>query len=322
MDRRQFLKSIALQVGTYGLLATELGTLGCTDSKPKEIVTSNSSYQIKDGVLTQSIQDKEHISIGIFADIHGNRKNSQFFADKINDISDIFFLAGDLLNSRLRDSVSGYEEIIKSVEPIAQKNKLVLVIPGNHEKKIDYKNALEDLTSHYANVVDMNTIPVADLDSLTIVGLGGNANQMFCVRNGYLRTKEDFFELGELVKKYQTDKPLLVATHMPKLYETSKGLDVIDSGINVGGHYLAEVRNALNSKFAVSGHIHEAFGLIDSNERTVKQGEYSDSLDFNPGAVYDHYKKPRFEEHKKVLKPAAGVMEFKNNKARAYIVNK
>ena len=69
-----------------------------------------------------------------------------------------------------------------------------------------------------------------------------------------------------------------------------------------------------DSKFAISGHIHEAPGLITSDEQPVKQGELSDRLDFNPGAVYDHVGRN--------LKPAAGILEFKKDKARAYILNR
>ena len=161
----------------------------------------------------------------------------------------------------------------------------------------------------------MDKVPVADLDDLTIVALGGNANSRFCVPDGYLRNREDFERLGELAKQYQGDKPLLVVTHIPQKYRTKKGLDVIDRGcINVGGEDLARVRKAIGSKFAVSGHIHEAYGLITPDEQPVKQGELSDRLDFNPGAVYDHVGRN--------LKPSAGILEFKEGKARAYILNR
>ena len=150
---------------------------------------------------------------------------------------------------------------------------------------------------------------------MTIVALGGNDNPRFNVPEGYLRTREDFERLGELAKQYQGNKPLLIATHIPKKYGTKRGLDVVDSGgMNVGGIDLARVRKTIGSRFGVSGHIHEAYGIITPDEQPIKQGELSDRLDFNPGAVYDHLQRPN-------LKPAAGILEFKNNQARAYILN-
>jgi hypothetical protein len=186
---------------------------------------------------------------------------------------------------------------------------------GNHEQTKTYSKALKDLTSKYPNVVDMEKVPVADIDDLTIVALGGNDNPRFNVPEGYLLNREDFERLGELAKQYQSDKPLLVATHVPQKYQTKRGLDVIDrGGINVGSEDLARVREAIGSNFAVSGHIHEAYGIITSDEQPVRQGELSDRLDFNPGPVYDHLRRG--------LSPAAGIIEFKDGNARAYILNR
>ena len=75
-------------------------------------------------------------------------------------------------------------------------------------------------------------------------------------------------------------------------------------------------------KFSPRSQIHEAYGLITSDEQPVKQGELTDRLDFNPGAVYDHCWERRLQQTGKKLKPAAGIIEFKENKARAYILNR
>lgn len=320
MNRREFLGWLGKGALVAGAVASGIPLTGCNkkSDSPRTINLNGVEYQVQDGVISQATRGDGQIKLGVMADLHAHQGNSQFFANQLNQEGvDVYFLAGDLSHSfgdyeRTKDD---FNEILDVVEPVAATGKLVLTVPGNHEQTRAYAKALEHLTSKYSNVVDMDKVPVADLNDLTIVALGGNANSRFCVPDGYLRNRADFERLGELAKQYQGDKPLLVATHIPQKYRTKRGLDVIDrGGINVGGEDLARVRKAIGSKFAVSGHIHEAYGLITPDEQPVKQGELSDRLDFNPGAVYDHVCRN--------LKPAAGILEFKDGKARAYILNR
>jgi Icc-related predicted phosphoesterase len=320
MNRRDFLKLLgggALVIGAASVGIPLLSRKGDSDT-PRTINLNGIEYQIQDGIISQATRGDGQIKLGVMADLHAHQQNSQFFANQLNQEGvDVYFLAGDLSHSfgDYEGAKDDFNEILGVVEPVAATGKLVLAVPGNHEQTRAYSKALEHLTSKYSNVVDMDKVPVADLDDLTIVALGGNANPRFCVPGGYLRSREDFEKIGELAKQYQGDKPLLVATHIPQKYRTKRGLDVIDrGGVNVGGADLARVRKAIGSNFAVSGHIHEAYGLITPDEQPVKQGELSDRLDFNPGAVYDHVGRN--------LRPAAGILEFKEGKARAYILNK
>lgn len=314
MDRREFLGWLgrgALAAGafTWGI------PLGCTKKPDSTRKINGLEYQIQDGVIRQTTRGDGQVKLGVMADLHAHQQNSQFFANQLNQEGvDLYFLAGDLSHSfgDYEGTKDDFNEILSVVEPVAATGKLVLAVPGNHEQRKAYGKALEHLTSKYSNVVDMETFPVADLDGLTIVAFGGNDNPRFNVPNGYYR--EYFKEIEDLVKQYQGDKPLLVATHVPQRYQTRRGLDVIDSGKNVGAVDLRRVRDAIGSKFAVSGHIHEAYGLITPDEQPVRQGELSDRLDFNPGAVYDHVGRN--------LRPAAGVLEFKEGKARGYILNR
>ena len=320
IDRREFLKWLGRGALVVGATASGLPLTGCSDKKNNSFKTINVNginYQIKDGVISQATRGDGQIKVGVMVDLHAHQKNSQYFANQLNQEGvEVYFLGGDLSHSfgDYEGSKDDYNEIISVVEPVADTGKLVLVTNGNHEQRKTYKKALDDLTSKYNNVIDLEKVPVVDLDDLTIVALGGNANQRFCVPDGYLRSREEFEKLGELAKQYQSDKPLLIATHIPQRYSTKRGLDVVDRGrMNVGGADLARVRKAIDSRFGVNGHIHEAYGIITPDEQPVKQGELSDRLDFNPGAVYDHVGRN--------LKPAAGILEFQGNKARANILN-
>jgi len=316
-NRRSFLETLARVA--LGLGAVSLVRCSNKESNTPKIININDiQYQIQNKVINQAIKGNGKIKLGVMADLHAHQDNSQYFANQLNKEGvETYILAGDLSHSfgDYQGAKDDYNEILNVVEPIAETGKLVLAIPGNHEQRKTYSKALEHITSKYENVIDMEKVPVADLDDLIIVALGGNANSRFCVPGGYLRNRKDFEKLGELAKQYQRDKPLLIATHIPKRYSTKNGLDVIDrGGINVGGIDLTKIRKAINLKFAVSGHIHEAYGIITPNEQPIKQGEFSEELDFNPGAVYDHVGRN--------LKPAAGIIEFNQNKARAYILNR
>ena len=321
MDRREFLQWLgkgALVVGATSL-GLSLNSCSKKPDSPKTINVNGLEYQIKEGVISQATRGNGQLKLGVMVDLHAHQKNSQYFAEQLNKEGvNVYFLGGDLSHSfgDYEGAKDDYGEIISVVEPVADTGKLVLVTNGNHEQRKTYRKALDDLTSKYANVIDLENVPVVDLDGLTIVALGGNDNPRFNVPEGYLRTKEDFERLGELAKQHSSDKPLLIATHIPQKYLTKRGLDVVDSGgMNVGGIDLARVRRAIGSNFGVSGRIHEAYGIITPDEQSIKSGELSDRLDFNPGAVYDHLQRPN-------LRPAAGILEFKDGKARAYILNR
>jgi len=321
MDRREFLQWFGKGALVTVATASGLSLNGCS-KKPDSLRTikiNGLEYQIKNGVISQATRGNGQMKLGVMMDLHAHKENSQYFTNQLNrEGIDVYFLGGDLSHSfgDYEGAKDDYGEIMSVVEPAADAGKLVLVTNGNHEQRKTYRKALDDLTSKYTNVIDLEKVPVTDLDGLTIVALGGNDNPRFNVPEGYLRTKEDFEKLGELAKQYQNDKPLLIATHIPQKYDTKRGLDVVDSGgMNVGGVDLARVRKAIGSRFGVSGHIHEAYGIITPDEQPIRQGELSEKLDFNPGAVYDHLQRPN-------LRPAAGILEFKEGKARAYILNR
>lgn len=321
LERRHFLLELATKVivGSVAIYVSPI--IGCrreSHISSRTLYLKDSTYKIQNGVLTQSTKGEGRIKLGVLADLHAHQNNSQYFANQLNKENvDVFILPGDLSHSfgDHHGANDDYQEILDVVEPIADKGKLVLVTNGNHEKRKTYFKALKDLTSKYPNIIDMEETPVADLDDLTIIALGGIVNPRYCIAHGFLRTTKDFDHLASLARKHQTEKPLLIATHLPKRYSTKRGLDLTEKGINVGGIDLARIRKTIDSKFAVSGHIHEAFGIITPDEQPIKPGELSDKLDFNPGAVYDYLKRP-------YLRPAAGILEFIGNQARASIINR
>lgn len=316
-SRRDFLKTLAKFAVASAIPNMILPLTGCGYKPREKINVRGTNYLIKNGVLTQDNNKKDEMRLAILADCHAQGSKVKYFIPILESQKvDAHLIAGDLSWSfgDYEGARNDYSEIIDVIEPVASTGNLVLVYPGNHEQTKTYRAALDTLMRKYENVVDMESVPVADLGGLTIAGLGGNDNPRFNVSDGFLRTSQEFQKLAEMARDYQKEKPLLIATHVPKKYSSAKGLDVIDSGRNVGSDYLAGVRKTMGSKFAVSGHIHEAFGIVTPEGNPLASGEFSESLDFNPGAVWDHLGRP--------LKPAAGILEFKGKRARAVIVNK
>ena len=105
---------------------------------------------------------------------------------------------------------------------------------------------------------------------------------------------------------------ILLEVSSPKPGNVSRLRRFSDTGYR---HFLASASLASRGLHIAASRGQElADGLITPDEQPVKQGELSDKLDFNPGAVYDHVGRN--------LKPSAGILEFKEGKAKAYILNR
>ena len=309
INRRDFCK---LLVGGF---AGAMPLIGCQKNRYGEKTSGITQPEVS--VYRQKTKGDGRIKLGVMSDLHAHTGNAQFFAEQLKKEGvEAFLLTGDISHSfgDYEGAKNDLEEIMSVVGPVADTGKLVLVIPGNHEQQAAYSKGLEYLTSKFPNVIDMEKTPLAVLDDLTIIALGGNDDPKFTVPQGYLKSVEDFERIKELARTSIRAKPLLVATHIPKKYSTKRGLDVIGNGTHVGSETLRTIREMIGSGFAVSGHIHESFGVITPDEQPLRQGELSEKLDFNPGAVFDHLKRG--------LRPAAGILEFIGKKARASILNR
>ena len=312
MNRRNFLKYLG-----SGFIATNFA--GCSDNSnlEKSVSFGGKSYEYKNGIFRQNGEGDGKIKIGVLADIHAREDNLEYFLNLLEKENvEAYFVAGDLTYS-FGDSQGvsdNYDEMTKVMEQFTNLSKPVFVIPGNHEQKKAYSDFMRKFRESYNHVVDMEISPVADLDDLTIVALGGIGNERFCVSEGYLKTKDKFEELEELAKKYSSEKPLMIGTHVPQSYKTKNGLDFLENGTHAFdpvGETLTKIKGVVKPIASVSGHIHEAYGIITQKEELIKDGELVDRLDFNPGAVWDHLKR-------NYLKPSAGILEFAQGKVKAY----
>ncbi|MFC1696936.1 metallophosphoesterase [Nanoarchaeota archaeon] len=301
MNRRKFIGEMVRFGAFLTAVSSPLILSSCSQSK-KGIPEDNSDF----------------LRIGILSDTHGHGKNSEFFVNEMENLGvEIYLMPGDLSHSfgDYEGAKDDSKEISAVIEPVAETKKPVLVIPGNHESRRDYNSTILKLQSKYSNIIDGEKNPAVQLEGsdLIIAMYGGKDNPNYTVPNGFIRSGNDFFKFGEKVKP---QKPILLATHVPRRYINKNGLDVIGSGLNVGAMPLNHVvGGALNVKYTVSGDIHEAFGILTHGEEKLKEGTLSDRVDFNPGAVFDHV-------GNRGLKPSAGILDVNSNQARAYFLRK
>jgi len=154
MERRTFLELL-----TKGYLGASIfGLTSCSKKQaesvsPKRVLNrtinlEGVTYQIQDGVLSQATKGDDQIKLGIMADLHAHQKNSQYFAEQLNQENvETYLLLGDLSHSfgDYEGAKDDVKEIISVTEPIADTGKLVLATNGNHEKRKLWEKAMNYL---------------------------------------------------------------------------------------------------------------------------------------------------------------------------------
>ena len=139
------------------------------------------------------------------------------------------------------------EEAAKIVSAIRSK---VYVIPGNCDP-LDLPEGVADVA------VDMHG-KAADVGGMRLVGLGGSNITIF-----HTPFELDEEALYDGLKKNAT-KGMILMTHAP-----SYGiLDQIPSGFSVGSPAIKKIVDEYRPILALSGHIHEAVGVVEENGTT------------------------------------------------------
>lgn len=177
---------------------------------------------------------------------------------------DLIVVAGDLYENEARrkhpffpESTDNLKETLDGLEPFVACGVPIYVIPGNHETRAIYEQALAVLAEQGRDVRDLHRRFV-DLDGLNLVGLGGYYVARRTPEDGFPLAAEDYAEARELLRQAQSqNEPLLFVTHSPPRTDTK--LDFVEGAGNVGDPELA----AIGREFAVinvCGHIHEGGG--------------------------------------------------------------
>ena len=220
---------------------------------------------------------------GVITDIQGDTINLEFFLDEFNDNEvDAILILGDL--NDMNNENEDYEEIYSVLKEINDNfNKTIFVMPGNHESKDDYYNALNKFD--FTDLAELNHLNFNDMDILSVPGyhLAEYTNP-----DGFLFDfVMDFHPIKECLPDPNADcknKLFLLAAHSPPKGTNANSIDALISGENVGNQQLNELILNKNINFGVFGHIHEAgMKAVNKEDKFVKENKWSTSLFLNPG---------------------------------------
>lgn len=293
-----------LAVGLIGALVA--GVAGCKKEAPDletvveqvapfERMINGHQYKFEGNRVTEITSDEDNqATYGIISDAHGEAKKAKFFAEEFKKRGvDGIILTGDLpSNEGLRygrtDSRVDKAEIKEVLEAVAQTGLPIFVIPGNHEQKPDYTQALAEVTAKYDNVIDMTGLRVFNGDDLDFVSLPGYQTfkipgRQFIPDNGYWAKPEFIQSTGKL--RNGLDDAVVLITH--GCGKTgSPGPATIYNGRDVGDETTTQMMKENNIPFAVCGHIHEAGGLAATYDgKPVRQGEWAKQFSANFGGL-------------------------------------
>ncbi len=236
------------------------------------------------------------MTFGVVSDIHGEANRARQAGQMLKERgASSILVPGDVANnealrSGTHDRVPDYQDILSSLEALAETGLPVFAIPGNHERTEDWNAALAQVRASYPNVIDMARYRVFDGDDVDIVSLPGyqireDSEHRFIPDDGYFASPQRIQETERLAEGL--DDPIVLLTHGAGR-TASPGPATIYSGDDVGDEATTQMMRDAGIHFAVVGHIHEAAGLATRLDGTpVPEGEWSDEFVLNAGTLLD-----------------------------------
>lgn len=257
----------------------------------------SSAIRVDEDRLTQiDYDDDSSVTFGVVSDIHGEVDRARLVGAMLAERGASYILVpGDIANNEeLRsgtiDTHNDEDEIVASLEALAETRLPILVIPGNHERREDWEAALERVTPDYPNVLDMARYRVFDGDDVDVVSLPGyqvltSGNQRFIPDDGFYASQGMTQRTGRFAQGL--DDPIFLLTHGAGR-TGSPGPATIYSGEDVGDNATTKMMYQAGIRFAIVGHIHEAAGLATTLDgRPVPEGEFVDEFVLNVGTLMD-----------------------------------
>ena len=179
-----------------------------------------------------------------FTDLHGKREIVNGIIRKtINEKPDLLICAGDL------------SEFGRQIERIATNlnklNKIILIIPGNHETDEDISKICKD----NKNIINIHK-GVYEKDNYLFFGYGGG---------GFNKEDPKFENISMKFKKMiNKGKKIIFVTHAP-IYNTK--LDLLN-GEHLGNKNIRRFIDDIEPKLVICGHFHENELLTDYVKKT------------------------------------------------------
>src|SRR3989344_403174 len=186
-----------------------------------------------------------------FTDIHEDKNAIQGLLKRAKqDDIDFIVCCGDISNFK-----RGLRSVLKNFNEIGKK---IYVVHGNHEEP---EEGFNETLIDYPNWINLH-MKAIKIQNYLFLGYGGD---------GFAMQDPRFRKIArEWYGKYKNEKPILI-THMPP-YGTK--LDKISVG-HVGSKDYAQFIRRMKPRLAISGHLHETFGMVDKidNVRIINPGD-------------------------------------------------
>lgn len=180
----------------------------------------------------------------ISADIHGRKRSVDLLKEKAKaEDVDLIISAGDMTIFE--------QELEIILEDLNSIGIPVIIIPGNHESP----EVLKELSAKFENLIYLHKATF-EFNDYFFVGYGNP---------GFALIEPEFEQFAANIKKVLKEKKIILITHGPP-YSTK--LDYLE-GNHVGCKSITKfIKEHDNVIIAVSGHIHENFGVKDKMGKT------------------------------------------------------
>lgn len=180
------------------------------------------------------------------SDTHGESALVKKLAEKAEkEKVDLVILCGD---------ITGWSETQNILKPFKDKNKKVLLIPGNHESF-----ATADFLANLYGMKNIHGYAV-QYKEIGIFGAGGTTD--FTAFKEHLSENELFKTLKQAHTSLKKAKKKIMVTHMHPYSMQSKLLDISAS------HAVTKAVKEFKPDFLLHGHIHETFGFQEKIGKT------------------------------------------------------
>lgn len=195
--------------------------------------------------------EKKKFKILAAADIHGDAKLIRKLAERTErENVDLVVLCGD---------ITGFSETKNLIKPFKDKNKRVLILPGNWDSF-----ATTDFLASFYGIKNLHGYS-ATYENIGFFGAGGAENS---VGPGVISEKELFNTLKKAHEGLKGIEKKIMVTH-----EHPQGSKSEFSGVR-GSRAIARAIKEFKPDILLHGHIHEAGGIEDKmgNTKVINVG--------------------------------------------------
>lgn len=180
----------------------------------------------------------------LLSDIHSNTRNLEDILKR--EDFDLLLIAGDLTHFRKQDVIT-IDEVVSKYAPECY------AVHGNCDNR--------EIISYDLNAINFVHGKSLELEELTIHGIGGSLKTPFGTPSEY--SEQDF---EEILRNFKFSDFNLLISHSPAKYI----LDRTNYGENIGSEVIRRYLD--NFQIALTGHVHESFGVYRDQRIVVNPG--------------------------------------------------